>query len=454
LGTLSAPFEIVMGFEPTPVKPKSANFRKYFTGWWYERAAECVPEHVYGDCYLGIRETANFIRPAGDDWSFMEYIFSGRHDKTPAEEEQFCKDYCARHNLNANAWGYPWSWRMNLALKIARNNDTVIPYFNPTRLDPQQPEWDMYVDEWGGHPWRPSKFPSGDYLYTFHPYKEYQDAMLYYARECLRHGGAGIYYDNIWLIGTDDKIRNGDKWAGDGAQYAVHHIFDIRELMRRSAVLAWQERKLIEDRPLLFIHHTDCNIVPWLSFASSGYDWEMNATKGDCQDRFSDDYIMGQSLGTQCGVIEHHLFVGNHTDQTYRSFVAVCFAYDMLGSGGTSYPEPPLAHRRVFDVVHQFGYGDDSRTSIWPGYDPENPVKVLNAKDVRATTVKRKDGQTLLMIGNLGKQCRAEFDISGLKYQSCRIKNAETSKELSVGQKVAVDLLKHEYALLLVEEVK
>ena len=41
----------------------------------------------------------------------------------------------------------------------------------------------------------------------------------------------------------------------------------------------------------------------------------------------------------------------------------------------------------------------------------------------------------------------------GLKI-ACTVKNAETGQELSVGQKVAIDLPEHEYALLTIEAVK
>jgi hypothetical protein len=56
------------------------------------------------------------------------------------------------------------------------------------------------------------------------------------------------------------------------------------------------------------------------------------------------------------------------------------------------------------------------------------------------------------MIGNLGNKVKATFDLSGLNYKNCIIKNAETGAKLSEGQKVTIEVPYHGYALIKVSE--
>ena len=63
----------------------------------------------------------------------------------------------------------------------------------------------------------------------------------------------------------------------------------------------------------------------------------------------------------------------------------------------------------------------------------------------------RPDGKTLLMVGNLGGNVRAKFDLSGLNYKNYTITDVYTGKVLSSAE---IDVPRLGYALLKIEKVE
>jgi len=64
-------------------------------------------------------------------------------------------------------------------------------------------------------------------------------------------------------------------------------------------------------------------------------------------------------------------------------------------------------------------------TGIYPGYATDNPVRI-SSKTILATALKRKDGEVLLLIGNVGETATAQFDLGA--WASGTIYDAENNQ--------------------------
>ena len=458
---LEAPFDIVMGFQPTPVKPRPEGFRKLAGTMWstwtpVNADVSALTGHNMG-LYAGTHGT---FAPMGGDYSFIDYCFA-RSWKTRDELMDVIYAYLKKNKIDDNNWckyakdKVPLSERMRQGAIKVKQAKYVALYNNPRQFAPEMPEWDMYIDEWHYRSWRPAPFFDE---YVEQPIKNMQDMLLYNCKKELRAGFDGIYYDNLMPMPCGDTISstameiNPESTAMDSVRWS-YPIFCTRELIRRTAVLAYQENKMICGRPFVWLHTTGCPFSPWLSFAAMQYTWEMNSHKGDYQDRFPEAYMHAETLGTQSGLIPRVMVntSGKNPEHTARTMLAVLFAQDVLLFDDTGTKMFDF-WKNAINLVRGFGYGDPG-VDVFPGWDLENPVKVVGAKDVRVTTVRRPDGKTLLLVGNLGDKVSATFDLSQLGYKNCVVRNAETGREVSAGQKVTTDLPEHEYALLLVEAV-
>ena len=210
-------------------------------------------------------------------------------------------------------------------------------------------------------------------------------------------------------------------------------IFTLREMMKRALRLAAQEKRFLPgapDYPWVEIHMTDANIIPVIGLASRALNWEMRFGRQLWIQRFPESFHYVQSIGTQAGVVPLGIVNtgGSKAERRrqHRSLYAVGFAFDMINftdPGSREEQASPVFNDMQF-LVRKFGYGTGD-VEHFPGYTPEkNPVKCTPAH-VRITTLKHKNGQLMLLVGNLGAKTTvklsSELPLRGLK-------NAETGK--------------------------
>ena len=85
------------------------------------------------------------------------------------------------------------------------------------------------------------------------------DMMMHYHELMLTTFADGIYYDNIFF-NTDYHPVPGPGYVGDdGALHAGVALWDLRELMKRSAVL---QHSLGKPYTTLMPHMTTVNVLP------------------------------------------------------------------------------------------------------------------------------------------------------------------------------------------------
>ena len=79
-------------------------------------------------------------------------------------------------------------------------------------------------------------------------------------------------------------------------------------------------------------------------------------------------------------------------------------------------------------------------------WDDRNPVKVT-AKTTRCTTVRRKDGTVLLLIGNRGKAEKVTLTLP----RAARVTDALSNAEIAGGKDFSIDLPQYGWKMLLVK---
>ena len=101
---------------------------------------------------------------------------------------------------------------------------------------------------------------------------------------------------------------------------------------------------------------------------------------------------------------------------------------------------------KAWNCIFDFGYGSDDVEHFFTW--EKQPV-TTDAKDIRMTIAKRKDGKTLLMIGNLGPAVSAKLNLDGLQYGKYSLSDAENGTAIA-GNTIAVE--ERGFALVLVEK--
>ncbi|MFA6815477.1 MAG: glycoside hydrolase domain-containing protein [Lentisphaeria bacterium] len=475
--TWEKPFEIVMGFEPTPVKPQPAGYRKIGEFMYdYPPPKNCD----FAGMGAGYNMVNDLLYPLGTipngDMSYYKFLMASRNNiPTPKERLAFVNDYFAR-NADWIKKNMPFVdlsvLRQMLRDKRKYGQKYFLLYHNPALYSHCWPEAEMYKAEW--LPWDyPVDDAANEYIATHT--KEYIDKMLYEMREQARMGYDGMNFDCFPLgggfnteIGAGYRVKPGKvpliynknmlSIAPPGIR-SGKSLFTWRELTKRTATMLYMENKLVYGRPWVELHASHAQCVPITAFCSTTITWERGSGGGEYQSRFPESYILADIVGTQSGIIPRTIVStkgavkGISKADEVKSLIATSFGFALMNHSDQGVEGRHQEYASARDLVFSFGYGDPE-VEIFPFWGKKKQPVSCNAKDIRMTVVVRPDGKGLLMIGNLGNKVKATFDLSGLGYKNCITKNAETDKKLSDRQKVTIEIPYHGYALILAEAVK
>ncbi len=103
--------------------------------------------------------------------------------------------------------------------------------------------------------------------------------VLFYHKRMLETFADGIYFDDYFLVPNYNPLGPGYVDDEGKLQPGVN-IFGFHDLTKRMAVMQHQMGR----RPLVFLHMTNTNIVPMLSFGTMIFDHEWR-DQGDFQTR-------------------------------------------------------------------------------------------------------------------------------------------------------------------------
>ncbi len=462
--TYSKPCEIIMAFQPTPVKPRPAGSHEYVStvGPDHELypgavgAAPCMPHNS-----VFFRYEDGMYVPPNNDWSFVEFAIKGEW-KTIEEVDKFISDYFKRNNLSPKRFSMlrgPHSWwakcpmdrYLRDTVKVLKNARHKAIYGNARILSHTWPEFEVYADEWDLREWRP---PRELNEFSTEPVPSFVDFTLYQLREELKHGLTGMYYDNIFEGLVRDPVTSAAFEGEDGTLYPAFGVFRLRELVKRTAVFLHQQGVSYNGSPAIMLHMTDCPIVPVLSFAGLQLDWEMNFGGNTYQERFPLHYGIAASTGAQAGVNPQVLIDAKGCDgdsaKVIRSAMAMTFVYNIIahsiGFEGKPLNKSPF-YKEAMNKLFANGYGKRDNV-LYAGVDPDNPVRITPAT-VKATTVKRADGGVLLLIGNLAGDANARIDAS--KITKGEAVDLMSNKVIGSGGVYNINVAKESFAIVLIK---
>ena len=453
--SLDKAFSIEMGVQPTPVKKVPQNYREltgtFYTSW-VPQASKTLSFNGGGKHFAQRVDDGLNVSP-NNDWSFIDFVLK-KQWKTREEVEKVAEEYLKRNNLNDDNWSR-WGGkatpdsslllRMWQGARFHKTADYFFRYFNPRALCPSWPEREMYASQWFLAKGAAARTFNDQYC--CHPDDDYIDFTLHHTLPYLERNWTGIYYDNLY-----DMVMQ-DPWAGTSRstprKVPYWPIFPMRDLVKRTATMLWERKIAFKGLPAVMIHMTDCNVVPWLSFAGIALDWEMHYGDTPYPERFSDAYILTHSLGTQTGCIPWVLVnsTGANGAKATDTLLPLTFGYDLLcqtDAGLTQTAE----WKKIQNFIRNFGYGLDD-TLVWPGWDESNPVK-LSSGSVRCTTVKRKDGRILLLLGNRGETEKVSISLP----KKARASDALSGEALAVGDKLEITMPKYGWKMIMLEAQK
>ena len=487
---LRRPRTLVFGLMATPAKPMPdvpVSFRRWWTGLLGEKTNDVVGTGFMGACYYwGAAGPCFAFYPAFKNFSIYDEfsrlrrggpVDRGFTDRWLAqfgdpEFEPLLKTYRAHVNWSVNFFaGGRWSRQPG-----SGQTAYVIPYTNARAINWGE-EARTFMDEWSTLDIADPRWPGeerfvrakeGGYrlagygkvatpgetsgiAYATDPVPSWQDMVLYYHKRMLETFADGIYFDNYFLV-PNYSPRGPGYVDDDGSLRPGVNIFGFHDLTKRVAVMQHQMGR----RPLVFLHMTNTNIVPMLSFGTMLLDHEWRdqgdfQTKDFCERLYLDDdssLLLAQSTGLQSGCLGvlHNLFHGD--ERINRNALGVALTHEMkLGVG----------QERIGQIMAEqlggFGYGlPDCR--VWRYWDDSPPLRTTGVP-VKTLAIAR-GGKAMVVVASYGPagEVNLDFDLKrmGLSEEVIAV-NVETSQRLErLGPgRFKLALPRHDFRLVRIE---
>jgi len=381
--TITEPRRILIGFQATPVKPLPANWRL-----WVESYATQVPPAgkritFLGSCwYWGTLTPCLDLYPRNEDLTLWDEFAKTR--KTNVISQEFVEKWLAVWPTKQTA-----AEKQNIRAHVSAGFNSmtghptdILVYTNARGVRFDTPEGQTFLDEWHRDAFSTRVWPlGGGVAYDLNPGESFRDYAMWYYKKMYDTFVDHIYWDNIFLQSCFDVVGTEAYELPDGSIQPAAGLFDMRELVRRAAILYHEQGRT--DRAAQE-HMTNTAIVPILAFAGTHLTWEDRAGDTDFQDRFSRDYIRAESIGRQCGNVPFALMLinGPDTDKlawAKRTMAGVCLTHEIRPIG------PLDDYEKSIKLLYDYGYGQ-----------PE--VKVCNYwQEQLPVTVSRPDTSFLIV---------------------------------------------------------
>ncbi|MBR7145158.1 MAG: hypothetical protein IKD10_09485 [Lentisphaeria bacterium] len=467
------PFELTIGFQPTPVKPQNEKFRRIGEKMYnYDEPAGCdfAPMSVKSNIISPLNYPVGVL--PNNDRSYFKFLFDSRNNPPTAKERiAFADDYIKR-NKKALEEDFPLvspeilhrtlrDWRMY-------GPKYFLLYHDPALYSCQWDEAEMYKAEWC-----PALYAVDDAQNEYYSNicDSYLDKLLYEMRNEARMGFDGMNFDCFPLGGGFNEVAGNAFRVRKAAAPFLHNdnmlriapqgmrpgqnLFQWRELCKRTAHMLYTENKLVYGVPWVDLHATHCQAVPITAFCATTITHERSSGGGEYYDRFPDSFLQADTLGTQSGIIPKVIVStravkkGVTKEDELKTLISMSFAYGLMNIFDQGVFIKSKEYQLSRDYPFTFGYGSpECQTLPFYGKTPQ-PVKCSNPQ-IKTTQVIRKDGKVLLLIGNMGNETVAEFDLSKLQYKKYKVTDVFAKKELAAP---SIKIAKRGYAMLEIEKL-
>ena len=421
---LTRPRTIRFALQATPAKPmptEPVSWRR----WWFTRGQRGHQQDVEGTMMgvnigWGAAQLVTDIFPANQDVSFWEAMAANRVSGKP--DQNFLEGWKRRYPGLAESFPtYKWGLETVSGMPVnaagttpakymfpylnARGSSSLDPAFATTYLD----EWssvDVAAPGWKPGPDRTLREKFAPVWYGCEPVASNVDHQLWWLRKMAETFSDGPYWDNFFVKASWVPAEaGGPAYVDDeGRLKPGVNLRGFRSLVKRNAVMMHALGK----RPLSWIHMTNTNIVPVLSFGTVNLDWEwrdIGKQAGvDIQDRLGIDrdaaLVLAQSTGLQAGNVSvaidrFHAKGKEAIAWQMRTGLAVCLPHEIRQKDGG--PDAAFAQAALDD----FGYGLPD-CKVFRYWDEGHPLEATGAR-IRGLVLARQ-GKALLAIGNYGKE--------------------------------------------------
>ena len=409
--------EIVFGLQATPTKPMPEGWRRWTgrsqvpggravtwlgsTYYWGGIAHDVYPYEKNFEYWEEMRNTRRTGEINQDFLARWMKNIEKLHPKDGKGYEAHGYEFIRLH-LNAGfrgAQGSPWTKGVRL-----------FGYTNARGIGFQAPEFATFQDEWLRFGWFNRNWGERRGVsYDVSPSPSFVDFAVWYYRKMLTWTD-GVYWDNTFLSAHYDPVVGGAWVDGKGTVHPGLGLFHLRELIKRTAVMHWQESREMPAgrKPLISLSHmTNTMIVPVLSFGNCNMDWEWKYGYSDFQDRFSPDLTVAETIGRQVGAWGT-ILAGGHPDPKdprtpwmWRTRLGVCLVHELQ-----CFDYRPKEEADFYAKLFAFGYGAPE-CSVLNYWDTPHPAKVTGV-DARTLVCAHKDA-ALAIVTDYGEGGSAEL---------------------------------------------
>ncbi len=468
LNLIAAPAElkkartITIGFMATPIKPMPENWRKWNAWSWY--GAGLIKQFDYdlvflGSCwYWGAVTPCLDIYPRKKDVSYWHKL--GETRRTGKVDQVFINDWIKAYPLP----GKPGSERYEKMKKTYFNHvrsgfhtikgaqtsnkkSVVMFYTNGRGVRWDTPEGKTFVDEWFRIPFikRSFNYMAGA-AYDLDPCESYRNyAMWWYKRMFDTGANDLLYWDDIFLQSNFNLVGSDAYLLPDGSIQPASGVFNMRELIRRTAVFQREIGKPANN----MAHMTNTAIAPILSFARMNYDWEDHNGHSDFQERYTREYIRTLSIGRQFGNFPVVLapVSGTNAQQQWciRTATGAMLTHELRWTNSQA-----KKYWHALKKLYDFGYGERS-VQVFNYWNKKYPVKINGIES--SSLVLKKKGAVLLVVCDYGNggdvSLSPDLKCLGLD-KNFLARNLETGANLKVvNESIRFKIKKHDYIMIL-----
>ena len=430
--------EIEFGLMASPVKPMPEGWRdKVFNFDWPGRGLYTILWTAEAGFHYGWASRY----PLDEDWTYIDklaetqrtgvidYEFIDKWVKKVMEHPGQISDRDSEENVRRHVL-----FAFNRAQNFFKIKDgKLIPYSCATESTDLLPENKVYGDEW-------------QYRGGMHSTKSFRDYAIWYAAKMIEHGMGGIYVDNTFAS-AKYTWPIGEGYIGDDGE--IHPnlgtLSRTRQLIKGLATMMYEKGK----EPFVYVHMTNANILPMLSFAQANVGWEWKYGKADFQDKFTPGYIRAVNIGQQAGTIPVVLggVVGIEDKQENIRVSRTCLAMTLPHQIFVKVHIDGAPAVKARDIILEFVVRPNCETYFY--WDNKDLLEV--PENLMATFHKAGD-EILLVIGNLKDEGKYEmkFNLNKLRFSGIQeVVNAETGEKIDFnGNSIYLNIPKHDFALI------
>lgn len=447
---IEEPRRITIGFQATPTKPMPEGWRAWTVACGKAKGVQ-LDFGFLGSCwYWGSLGPCADVYPRNEDFSLYEKFAETR--RTGQIDKDFIAKWLAGYPKMDEATMQAYPPHINCGFNVMSSRpERVLVYTNARGVRFDTREGQTFLDEWHRDAFPTRKWGLGGAVaYDLDPVESFRDYAMWYYQKMFDTFVEDIYWDDIFMQSNFDTVGTEAYALPDGTIQPSSGLFNMRELVRRTAVFQHERKK----RGYNMAHMTNTAIAPILAFAGTLYTWEDRTGDTDFQDRWSRDYLRAESIGRQHGCVPYSLTLinGAHNDPknawVLRTAAAVALTHEIKPSSGYIYP----AYWSNYVRLLEFGYGQPE-VRVWNYWDADYPVHIEGSET--SSLVASKPGSAIIVVCDYGKggELKLRLDAALKLGNPFTAKDPETGQPVTVGAdgSITFPLQKHDFKLVLVE---